>query len=187
MHHQISSCGVEGELKDLETGEVFDNFAIKAILNSLLLSPLREIDGESEYWQPVVANHTPSDSYVLGKGLILQMSVAESHEINVEGVEDLLDNQAFAPRKDANGDERIKFLFVRHSDVANKYGLQNLKSTKKGRAMNVNNRIKQYSFTVDLEERLQILRNRTQSNSRGSKRKVDCVLGDEVTKRQKIN
>jgi hypothetical protein len=163
----------KGELKDLETGKIFPDFTLQTS-STAYFSRFGDINGDAEYWQPVVANHTPGDSYIPGKGLILQMSVGESHEINAKGVEDLLGSGAFGPQEDQNVTERIKFVFVLHSDVGDKYGLQHLKFTdkpkhkgaKKHRADNIANRIHQYSFTTDLEERLNTLRKRRQASDR---------------------
>ena len=157
-------------MKDLETGEVFHNFKIQASTTAYF-NGFGEIDGKAEYWQPVVANHAPRDSYIPSQGLILQMSVGESHDINVKGVEDSLDSRVFGSWEDDKADEWIKFIFVLHSNVAYKYGIQHLKFTdnpkhkgaKKDRAEDILNRIHQYTFTVDLEERLQALRNRNQT------------------------
>ena len=124
----ISSRGVNGGMKDLETGEVFHNFKIQASTTAYF-NGFGEIDGKAEYWQPVVANHTPGDSYIPSKGLILQMSVGESHDINVKGVEDSLDSRVFGSWEDDKADEWIKFIFVLHSNVAYKYGIQHLKFT----------------------------------------------------------
>jgi hypothetical protein len=196
MHHLISSCGITGELKDLETGDVFPEFKIQAS-STAYFNNFTEIDGMAEYWQPSVVNHTPGDSYVPAKGLILQMSVGEKHDINVKGLEDLLDSGAFAPWEDDNPDESIKFVFLLHEEVYDKYNLQSLKSTdnpkhkgtRKNRSQDINSRIKQYSFTINLEQRLQELRNRT-ANISGVKRKIGDKLynGDtRLSKRQKIS
>jgi len=197
MHYLISSCGVTGELKDLETGDIVHDFKIQAS-STAYFNHFSDIDGAADYWLPVVPNHTPGDSYVPGNGLILQMSVGKSHNINVKGVEELLDSGAFGPWEDGNPQDLIKFVFVLHEDVADKYDLQPLKftynpkhrGTEKKRAQYVNSHIKQYTFTVDLEKRLQELRMRTHADGSGGKRRADGNLseGDKrVSKRQKVN
>lgn len=195
MHHLISSCGVTGELTDLETGDTFPDFEIQAS-SAAYFSEFADIDGTAEYWQPAVVNHSPGDSYVPAKGLILQMSVGEAHNINVKGVEDLLDSGAFGPWEDENPDEPIKFVFILHEEVYCNYDLQSLKftdnpkhkSTRKERAQYINSRIKQYSFTINLEKSLEELRNRT-ANIRLVKRKMGDKLRDgdkRLSKRQKL-
>jgi len=64
------------------------------------------------------------------------------------------------------------------------------RGTEKKRAQYVNSHIKQYTFTVDLEKRLQELRMRTHADGSGSKRRADGNLseGDKrVSKRQKVS
>jgi hypothetical protein len=67
IHHLVSSCEITGELKDLETDEIFPDFTIQAS-STAYFSRFGDINGDAEYWQPVVANHTPGDSYSQGKG-----------------------------------------------------------------------------------------------------------------------
>lgn len=124
------------------------------------------------------------------------MSIGKSHNINVKGVGDLLDSGAFGPWEDGNPQNPIKFVFVLHRDVADNNDLQRLKftynskhrDTEKRRAQYVNSRIKQYTFTVDLEKRLQDLLTRTHADGSESKRRVDdnlCEGDKRVSKRQK--
>jgi len=69
-HHLIEITGVQGELRDLQSGTIVRDFAIPSSA-SRFFNNLTQIDSSSKYWRLVTKNHRTCDSYLASVGLML--------------------------------------------------------------------------------------------------------------------
>jgi hypothetical protein len=175
IHHLIESKGIKGTLRDLETGDVTENFKIDQSQTSFFQS-LTDINPSADYWRPVSKRHKTCDSYKLSLGAMLQMTTGETHDINVSGLEEILQSNIFQAWQKEHPNDDLKFIFIVHKSTFKEFGKQtyeygkvdiggNSKATqeqrkrntakvKEGRKMAVEAKIRQYILEVDVEELL---------------------------------
>jgi hypothetical protein len=172
IHHLISVSGIKGPLRNLQTGKVTEDFSICQSTSSYF-SFLEDIDSSSQYWRPVSSTHKLSDGYIPGSGVLVQMTVGVDHEINIAGIEEVLEARVFGEWEDKHPDEKLRLIFIVHPSVFDHFQKQTyrypnkevegtkIRSTdkrRKTRKDQVEDRVEQYVMTVDLKERLEQLR-----------------------------
>lgn len=173
IHHLIESVGIQGTLKNLDTGEI-ENFSIPRHTASFFES-FGDIDSSAEYWRPIHNNHKASDSYIPSDGLLLQMTVSNDHRVQISGLEEALESKIFKKWEDENPDKTLRLIFIIHPSVLAQFTKQTYKyadNSEKGiskprarqtvkmkekRMKRVEDSITQYALSVDLEARLRTL------------------------------
>jgi hypothetical protein len=196
IHHLISVSGVKGPLRNLQTGKVTEDFSISQSTTSYF-SLLEDIDSSSQYWRPVSFIHKTSDGYMPGSGLLVQMTVGADHEINIAGIEDVLEAGVFTEWGDKHPDENLRLIFIVHPSVFDAFQKQtyrysneevegtkirNTEKRKKMRRDRVEDRVEQYVMKVDLKETLERLR--AALPKRTAAEDLDSISG-RAAKRQK--
>ena len=198
IHHLIERTGIEGTLRDLETGDVTENFKIDKSATSFFQT-LADINPSADYWRPVSKIHKTCDSYKLSLGAMFQMTVGKTHDINISGLEEILRSNIFEAWRKKHTNEYLKLIFVVHKSTYQEFGKQNYKYTKvdiegnskaaqqkrkrntatakESRRRAVEAKIRQYVLEVDLEKLLK--KYRMGAKAKG-KRKVEVDDDDQI-------
>lgn len=187
MHHYIEVAGLRGSLRNLETGEVTNDFVISRTAGNFFKF-LTEIDLSAEYWRPVDSQHKTCDSYQPSSGIMFQMTIGKEHPINISGLEGVLQSNIFQPWQKLNPDQKLKMIFVVHNSVFKEFSKQSYKyndvdpngnsknaantkskntpAVKEQRKNFVENKVTQYVLEVDLGPKLRSLRQSVKKRGR---------------------
>jgi hypothetical protein len=181
IHHLIQCVGIQGTLRNLETGEVIKDYAISRSSGALFQN-FEDINRTADYWRPVSPIHKTCDSYKPSDGLMFQMTVGKTHPINISGLENVVQSQVFRSFQKEHPETPLRMIFIVHPSVFKNFKKQsytykskekeqegNSKTTSKNRKRNTTKRkaeqkiaietqVCQYVMEVDLEERLRSLR-----------------------------
>lgn len=122
VHHLIEVAGIQGPLRNLQTGEV-TNFGIPLSSSSFFKS-FKDINSSSEYWRPVSKIHKTCDAYKPSEGLMLQMTIGVSHQINICGLEDILKSGIFDEWIKQHPNEKLRMIFIVHPSVYKEFTKQ---------------------------------------------------------------
>jgi hypothetical protein len=191
VYHLMGVAGISGELRNLESGTTITNFSIPSS-KSAFFTHFGDINLSSEYWRPVSRIHKTCDSYLPSKGLMFQMTVGETHPINMSGLEELLQSNIFADWEKEHPDEKLKMIFVVHPSVYKSFKKQTYLYSRDEKSKNerkqevkqeVESKVTQYVMMVDLEQTLRV------AAKPGAKRKrseSDIELDNRDNKKQKV-
>lgn len=200
IHHYIEVSGLRGTLRNLETGDITNDFFIPPTACAFF-KYLVDIDSSADYWRPDSSQLKTCDSYLPSSGLMVQMTVGKQHPINISGLEEILKSNIFQSWQENNPDEKLRLIFIVHKSVFNNFGKQSYKyndgdangnsitaaknrlrnnlNIKEERKRHVEAKVTQYVLGVDLEQTLKRLR-----HSVKRERADDSEVKDEQ-KRQK--
>jgi hypothetical protein len=194
MHRLVEMTGIQGRLRDLETGEVTENFLIDKSPVSFF-SDFSEIRSESKamYWRPKSEQNKACDLYIPSDGIMLQMTVAGHHPVKISGLEDVLGSRIFLRWMQENPGQKLKLVFLVHpskfeefgtqsysydevdkegnSTAASKLRAKNTKARRDERKSEVEKYITQYVMEVNIEDRIRSYRETIELPT-GTKRKA---------------
>jgi hypothetical protein len=164
IQHLIQTSGIRGTLRNLETGELTEEYGINS-QTTAFFENFDEIDSSAEYWRPVSPTHKTCDGYIPGAGLFLQMTVGKDHKINISGIENVLKSGKFGTWEDQHPNQPLRLLFIVHPTVFDNFTKQTYrypdrtkhgnKKQKAERKEKVENQVQQYVLKVDLRDKLQ--------------------------------
>jgi hypothetical protein len=167
IHHLIATAGISGKIRKLGDPDCVETtFQIKRLSSKRFLA-LDDIDDSATYWRPAHHNHKSSDSYIPEDGLMLQITTASVHGINVQGIYNSLTSGIFGQWENDNGGSP-RFLFIVHPLAYDDFTMQEFghsKSNKKGLTEAIKRMqlervqdVEQWVMSVDLKERLKVIR-----------------------------
>ena len=175
IHQLIEHTGIQGTLRELETGNITKNFKV-AKSSTSFFKMLTDINPSSDYWRPESKIHKTCNSYKPSMGAMFQMTVGKSHEINISGLEEILRSKVFDSWRKEHRNECLKLIFIVHKSVYQEFGKQHYRFTspdaeenckaaqakkprntiklKESRKRSIESKIRQYVLEIDVEELL---------------------------------
>ena len=115
VHHLIETVGICGALRKLNTGKTTD-FEISPGQASFF-ETFADINETSDYWRPVKRNHRTCQLYRPSHGVILQLTVGKTHEIDISGLEEAIKSDIFKTWKAEHPNLKLRLIFVVHPSV----------------------------------------------------------------------
>src|SRR5204863_3039580 len=90
---------------------------------------LTDINPSADYWRPVSKTHKICDSYKLSLGAMFQMTVGKLHDVNISGLEEILQSNIFQAWQKEHPNDYLKFIFIVHKSTFKEFGKQTYKYT----------------------------------------------------------
>ena len=166
IHLLIESEGLKGIMRKLGSTDSEQLFSLKPG-KTTFFKHFNEIDDSVRYWRPSIRNHPTCDAYIPEAGIMLQMTIGQSHSINVPGLQKALSSGIFAVWENAYPTERLKFIFVVDPFAYDEYQkTQRLQGGNQSDVAEVESRIEQFILKVDVMSRFRELKNTVSSKKR---------------------
>ena len=168
IHQLIETSGLEGTLRNLETDEEHQ-FILRPRFTSFF-DKFEDVDDSAQYWRPTSRKHPTCDGYIPEQGIMLQMTIGEEHNINIEGLERAMNSGIFQEWEDEHPEEKLKLIFVVDSAVYSEYQRKqtfrysrseknaNNKRKNETKKEKIESQMEQYVLKIDLSARLRELR-----------------------------